>query len=210
MAGVEAATKKYWLNQFPQGANGQTTVNPQVFDRRIGRKIDWAKNNTMVFVEWRNAKRAAGRQHLIRQGPTYNPADYDPTLFTYPVGKPIIPYETNQVGWQDPVTVHVYHRFGLMPGLGALLRHVQRSWSFQHRHNQGVLVDPNAWDEFMTQGARDYERDVDVFEPETWREMTREQRKRARRHPGVFVIHASATMSNQGVIPIYGEAIDEF
>ena len=175
MSDINNITLRFWMNHIDN-------VNQTTLDTRVSRKIEWAKDNTLVFVEWRDAQRSEGRRHHVMQGPTYNPWDfYDRN------GILVIPYEENEVGWQDPVTVHVYHRFGLMPGLGALLRKVQRSWSFEDRHNQSFLISNGAWDAFMDQGSEDN-----------------------RRLPGVFVIYASATMNNDGLIPIYGEVIDEY
>jgi hypothetical protein len=175
MSEVSSLTQQFWMNHIDN-------VNQKTLKERVDAKINWAKDNTLVFLEWRDAQRSEGRRHHVMQGPTYNPWDfYDPD------GNLVIPYEQNEVGWQDPITVHVYHRFGLMPGLGALLRKVQRSWSFEDRHNQSLLISNAAWDAFMDQGSDDN-----------------------RRMPGVFVIHASATMNNDGLIPIYGEVIDEY
>jgi hypothetical protein len=175
MGDISLITQAYWMNHIDN-------VNQATLQKRVSDKIKWAKDNTLVFLEWRDAQQSGGQRHHTRQGPTYNPWDY-----TRPEYRNEILFEQNEVGWQDPITVHVYHRFGLMPGLGALLRKVQRSWSHDDRHNQGNLISGGTWDAFMDQGSDDN-----------------------RRLPGVFVIHASATMNNDGLIPIYGEVIDEY
>jgi hypothetical protein len=46
-------------------------------------------------------------------GPTYNPRGHpDPD---------VPPWNPQEVGWQDPVTVWVQHRFALLPGPGRFL-----------------------------------------------------------------------------------------
>ena len=182
METINEIVQGYWMNQQPG-------LNDNVLRQRVGRKLRWAEENTMVFLEWRRAKRATGEQFLVMEGLTYNPADYPPDSNNY------VPHEPYEVGWQDPINVHVYHRFGLMPGFGALFQYVERQWSSSRRHNHSTLVDPHVWEEFMTQGA----------------ELgTQEQNRAARANPGVFVIHATATMNNDGLLPIYGEAVYEY
>ncbi|MBW3540092.1 MAG: hypothetical protein KY476_07475 [Planctomycetes bacterium] len=76
--------------------------------QRIDNKLAYSDVNTFVFIEWRDVQRPGGRETYA--SPTYNPR-------THP-NKPWLP---NEVGWQDAVTVHVAHRFALLPGPGRFL-----------------------------------------------------------------------------------------
>lgn len=82
------------------------------FNRRIGprlvNKVAYADRNTAVFLEWRDAHGPAGRNSL--SGPSYDPQNH-PQWTANP----------NAVGWQDPLTVFVVHRFALLPGPGRFL-----------------------------------------------------------------------------------------
>jgi len=148
-----------------------------------------AEEGLDLFLEWRRAKKVGTHQFLVMEGLTYNPADYPTDRNGW------VPHEPHEVGWQDPLTVHVYHRFGLMPGFGALFQYVEREWSSARRHRHSSLVDFSRWDEFMKQGAV---------------QGTEDQNREARANPGVFVIHATATVNNDGLMPLYGEAIYEY
>jgi len=87
------------------------------FRTRLQRQLDYAAFNTLVLVRGRDADGASG--------PTYNPypghyvQQYDPQL-----GQSVavwIPWDPYELGWEDPVTVSVYHNFALLPGPGRFL-----------------------------------------------------------------------------------------
>ncbi|MGQ0633850.1 MAG: hypothetical protein ACT4QC_04510 [Planctomycetaceae bacterium] len=68
------------------------------YDRVIRRKFNYAIANTRIRME--------GLDRDIAQGPTYNPP---------------LAFNPNEVGWEDPVTVTVFHYFALLPGPGRFL-----------------------------------------------------------------------------------------
>ena len=85
--------------------------------QRIQDKLSYSFANTSVTIlfEDRNSENIEGTR-------TYNMRADD-----YPPGGP--PEETivwypSEVGWQDPITVTVYHDFALLPGAGRLLARV--------------------------------------------------------------------------------------
>jgi hypothetical protein len=67
------------------------------FARVIRRKVNYAAANTRI--------RILGLDRDLALGPTYNPNGVNP----------------NEVGWEDPVTVSVFHYFALLPGPGRFL-----------------------------------------------------------------------------------------
>lgn len=84
---------------------------------RIENKLAYSFANTSVTIQFedRNSENIVGTR-------TYNMRADD-----YPPGGP--PEETviwhpSEVGWQDPITVTVYHDFALLPGAGRLLARV--------------------------------------------------------------------------------------
>ncbi|MEX0703723.1 MAG: hypothetical protein WD069_16620 [Planctomycetales bacterium] len=79
------------------------SANPRINDR-IFNKLAYSDLNTAVVLEWRDGG------EVSRRGPSYNPRDS--------AGRPWHPLE---VGWQDPLTVYVVHRFALLPGPGRFL-----------------------------------------------------------------------------------------
>lgn len=134
---------------------------------RVDRKLAYVERNTQVFVEWTHV--ASDRGLLPAVSPTYNPW-----------GHPAVDYNPNRVDWQDPVTVHVYYRFPMLPGPGRVLTKLV-NWSYPHRGRH-----------FGSSGGAFFDRSS------------------SKQDPGAIVIHASATMNNQGLIPLYGERLDEF
>jgi hypothetical protein len=102
------ATKSIYRSMVPESAtNGRT-------NRRLENKIRYADRNTLVYVEWTDS--LSGPNSL--QGPTYNPVGHPSQNFSDDEEFVYKPYE---VGWQDPVTVYVVHRYALFPGPGRLL-----------------------------------------------------------------------------------------
>jgi hypothetical protein len=102
------ATKSIYRSMVPDSArNGRT-------NRRLENKIQYADRNTLVLVEWSDA--LTGPNSL--NGPTYNPDEHPSQGFSDDEEFVYKPYE---VGWQDPVSVYVVHRYALFPGPGRLL-----------------------------------------------------------------------------------------
>ncbi|MEX0717164.1 MAG: hypothetical protein WD066_11270 [Planctomycetaceae bacterium] len=76
-------------------------------DDRIYNKLAYSDLNTTVILEWRDGARSS------RSGRTYNPRN-SPAY-------PYRPWHPLEVGWQDPLTVYVVHRYALLPGPGRFL-----------------------------------------------------------------------------------------
>jgi hypothetical protein len=91
------------LNVYPQLAPsaGSNARMPQ----RIRNKLAYSLDNTVIEISYVDKDSTAG--------PTYNPSEYE--------GHVYLPHE---VGWQDAVTVKVWHHFGLLPGPGHFLSNV--------------------------------------------------------------------------------------
>ena len=99
------ATQKIYEQLAPGSAN-----NARI-SVRLGNKIRYADRNTIVYVEWRDARRGPTETETDSlQGPTYNPTNH-----------PTVGFQPHEAGWQDPVTVFVVHRFALFPGPGRML-----------------------------------------------------------------------------------------
>jgi len=95
------ATKTVYRSMVPR-----STRNPRI-DRRLDNKIAYSDQNTMLFLEWRDARNSNGRNTFV--SPTYNPREH-------PV--PDVVWHPNEAGWQDALRVYVVHRFALLPGPG--------------------------------------------------------------------------------------------
>jgi hypothetical protein len=140
---------------------------------RIDRKLSYVEQNTRVFLEWRHAARSNGILPVV--GPTYNPWNHD-----NPEGNPALNYDPHRVGWQDPVTVHVYYRMPMLPGPGRVLARLV-NWKYPDRSRHFSSADAGFFDKSST-----------------------------KEDPGALVLHASATMNNDGLIPLYREGLDEY
>lgn len=79
-----------------------------VMPQRLRRKLAYSVQNTWVDMTYEDKNSGFGPNSDI--GPTYNP-----------FGHPTIEYVPSEVGWQDPVTIDVWHRFALLPGPGRFL-----------------------------------------------------------------------------------------
>jgi hypothetical protein len=108
-----AATQRLYREVIPSSAGNQR------IDVRLANKIAYADRNTLVWVEWRDARSSpsAGQTDSIAS-PTYNPVDHPYAVADYEQ----YGYKENEVGWQDPVTVYVIHRLALLPGPGRLVK----------------------------------------------------------------------------------------
>ena len=84
---------------------------------RLQRKLDYASWNTLVELRGRDADSSTG--------PTYNPyPGYWSSRRDDLTGQSVpfwVDWDPSQVGWEDPVTVSVYHNFALLPGPGRFL-----------------------------------------------------------------------------------------
>jgi hypothetical protein len=74
--------------------------------QRLANKTNYSFSNTTVAIRFtdRSSTHATGRMHA------YNP-----------IGHPSVSNIPSEVGWQDPVTVTVRHKFALLPGPGRWL-----------------------------------------------------------------------------------------
>jgi len=138
---------------------------------RINRKLSYVEQNTRVFLEWTPI--ASNRGLLPAVSPTYNPW-----------GHPTVEYDPRQVGWQDPVTVHVYYRCPMLPGPGRVLAQLI-NFQYPDRSRHFGFGGGGGTGGFFSRAS-------------------------TKQDPGALVIHASATMNNQGLIPLYGEQLDEY
>jgi len=86
---------------FYQAISPASTRNPRI-QQRLRNKLGYSTNNTVLRLSF---------VHKQEEPPLANwqvPADLNEFYF-------------NEVGWQDPLTVTVYHRLALLPGPGRLL-----------------------------------------------------------------------------------------
>lgn len=86
-------------------------------DRVIRRKLNYALANTRIEIRGIDLDR-------FPPGPTYNPYPGRMEVITSPNGQVTqnwIPWNPNEVGWEDPMNVTVYHYFALLPGPGRFL-----------------------------------------------------------------------------------------
>jgi hypothetical protein len=87
-----------------QALDPASSSNPRI-PRRLDNKLAYSYANTHVAIQFedRNSQPVEGTR-------TYNP-----------IGHPVVTYYESEVGWQDPITVTVYHDFALLPGPGRFL-----------------------------------------------------------------------------------------
>ena len=93
-----------------------TAANPRLRSR-IEQKIAYAFMNTAVRIEWVDRD--------SRAGPTYNPRvaiiDDDGRARRDQNGNVVRTWRSNEVGWEDPISITVTHEFTLLPGPGRFL-----------------------------------------------------------------------------------------
>jgi hypothetical protein len=80
------------------------TVNPRM-PGRIDAKLGYSFENT----------------HVVLQFEDRNSQPVDGTVTYNPIGHPTVTYYPSEVGWQDPITVTVYHDLAMLPGAGKML-----------------------------------------------------------------------------------------
>jgi hypothetical protein len=101
LAGAQQVTRTLYGNLSPTSStNARIPV-------RLDNKLDYAARNTFVEIEWQEVAHAGTD---VDTGPTYNPRGH----CTYV-------WQEREVGFRDPVTVWVTHRFALLPGPGRFL-----------------------------------------------------------------------------------------
>ncbi|MDB5340097.1 MAG: hypothetical protein JWN70_5716 [Planctomycetaceae bacterium] len=98
------ALKKLYPQVDPRSKSNQRI--PQ----RLLNKLSYAAQFTTVTLEWQNV---AHPNLDVVYGPTYNP-------LAHPHPE-VPPWNPNEVGFRDPVTVQIRHRFALLPGIGRIL-----------------------------------------------------------------------------------------
>lgn len=78
--------------------------------QRLKNKLAYSAQFTSVILEWQNVAHSTPD---VYAGPTYNPLEHP---------APLVPrWRINEVGFRDPVTVYVSHKFALLPGIGRIL-----------------------------------------------------------------------------------------
>lgn len=104
------------MAELYRGVVPQSAANAY-FTERLMRKVEYARFNTFITMR--------GTDRDWRDGPTYNPyPGYYETRFDPLSGQAVrvwIPYNPNELNWQAPITVSVYHNFALLPGPGRFL-----------------------------------------------------------------------------------------
>ena len=127
---AEAAQRMY-------RALAPSSVSNRRINPRIANKMAYADRNTFVVVSWRDANSGRGRETYT--SPTYNPRNHP---------NPAVRWEPGEVGWQDAVTVHVTHRFALLPGPGRLLaKHLVPSSGIPDEVYQRIRTDRGSYSE---------------------------------------------------------------
>lgn len=113
--GVSGQLPPYLQNTYNALVKLYPQVDPksksnQRIPQRLLNKLAYAAKFTTVTLEWQNV---AHPTLDVMNGPTYNPMFHPDT--TVPAWNP------NEVGFRDPVTVQLRHRFALLPGIGRIL-----------------------------------------------------------------------------------------
>ena len=80
--------------------------------QRLFNKLRYAARYTTVELRWQNVPHPTPDTW---DGPTYNPYDHPAITSGVP------PWNRNEVGFRDPITVTVSHEFALLPGIGRIL-----------------------------------------------------------------------------------------
>lgn len=109
-------------------------------DPRLANKIAYSDLNTDVIVSWRDAKNGGGSRETYRS-PTYNPRNHN-----NPINR--VEWVRGEVGWQDAITIHIRHRFALLPGPGRLLaKHLVPASGLPDRVSSLIQVDRGRYSE---------------------------------------------------------------
>jgi hypothetical protein len=116
-----------WGSQIPPNLmatyNAMLTVYPLMdpqsrqntrLPKRLMNKLSYSARYTMVILEWQPI---AHPTLDVATGPTYNPVDHPLAQFGQ-----VPNWNSNEVGFRDPVTVRVKHQFALLPGIGRILK----------------------------------------------------------------------------------------
>lgn len=131
ISNTEAVQRMYRALVPSSASNGR-------IDPRLANKIAYSDLNTYVLVSWRDAKNSGGSRETYRS-PSYNPRNHP---------NPEVVWEPGEVGWQDAITVHVQHRFALLPGPGRLLaKHLVPASGLPDRVSSQILIDQGRYSE---------------------------------------------------------------
>lgn len=117
--------------------------------RRLMNKLAYSDRFTRVQVEWREI---AHPSVDVDVSPTYNPRNHPLSAAgDVPV------WNSNEVGFRDPVTVRVTHDFALLPGIGRILKLglVFRDGTWENQ-NQDDAVASQITQQVQTQGDELY------------------------------------------------------
>lgn len=97
------------LNKLYPVVDPKSKSNGKI-SQRLRNKLAYAANYTTVELKWQNINHPVPD---IMDGPTYNP-------FAHPALN-VPPWNPNEIGFRDPITVSVKHQFALLPGIGHIL-----------------------------------------------------------------------------------------
>ncbi len=97
------------LNKLYPVVDPKSKSNNKI-SQRLRNKLSYAGRYTTVDLMWQNIAHPVPD---VMDGPTYNP-------FAHPAPN-VPPWNPNEIGFRDPVTVSVKHQFSLLPGIGRIL-----------------------------------------------------------------------------------------
>lgn len=124
-----------------------TLLNYPSIQRLIDKKLRYTAHGTNTRIVF------TGIDRDCSQGPTYNP--YPEHVVRDPAtGNPVsIPFNPLEIGWEDPITVTVFHNFALMPGPGRFLATLLTSPDGT-RDTVSGLVKPSTLESYQIDGTR--------------------------------------------------------
>lgn len=108
---IASGIKSLYTAMVPSAANNQR------LPKRIENKVSYTAAATWIVI--------SGLDRDGTRGPTYNPYPGYYVTQRDPITNQLvdvwIPWNPNEVGWEDPVTLSVWHKFSLLPGPGRFL-----------------------------------------------------------------------------------------
>ena len=113
---VGAVSNDQWVSSAQQVIpQVYASLNPRsrtngLIPQRIRNKLNYAAAHTFVTLDWTEEVHP---QRDVDYGPTYNPRNHP--------GLRVPPWNPNEVGFRDPLTVTVTHQYALLPGIGRIL-----------------------------------------------------------------------------------------
>jgi hypothetical protein len=109
---IAPAVIQLYQTLVPRTVVGKPTASDPVIPKRIRNKAYFAFEQTWVHISGVDFGYNPGSPGMGNSmtGPTYNPLSH-----------PTVPWNQEEIGWQDPITVQVWFRFPLLTGPGRFL-----------------------------------------------------------------------------------------